>query len=444
MDQPGQRARRCRQSFTRTGEASRRRDDLLSDGLRVRAFPVSRWLLRWSVLACIGGALPAACSSENASSGGGPDAAGAGGQDSSLLDGPSVPLDSGLAEASSPGPGDAGSTDASDAIAQDASDGSDCAVGSAGEPIDLRCTGLYSDFASKTVSADLQEYDPGLRLWSDGAVKTRWIYLPPGTGPDAAAHQPIDTSDMDEWTFPVGTKIWKEFVLEGRRIETRLLWKQAASSWYLTTYLWSPDESTATELTAGELDADGHGYEVPTQAACPFCHRGRRDDVLGFEAVSLSSANATPVTMQTLVAQGWITNAPEAGIVIPGNPTDVAALGYLHANCGTTCHNRNETAFCNFSGLFFRLGYDDVSNPSLAVADLDAFKTAVNIPAPAAGPGFMRIAPGDPAHSGIAYLMSRRVSGDGGGLQMPLIDTHVVDQDGVAMVTAWIQALGAN
>ena len=100
----------------------------------------------------------------------------------------------------------------------------DCGVGPVGEPTELRCTGLYSDWDSKTVATDAQLYDPGLHLWSDGADKTRWIYLPAG--------QKIDTSDMDEWAFPVGTKIWKEFRLSladaatETRIETRLLWKQ--------------------------------------------------------------------------------------------------------------------------------------------------------------------------------------------------------------------------
>src|ERR1019366_5145150 len=69
-----------------------------------------------------------------------------------------------------------------------------------------------------------------------GGDKTRWIYLPPG--------QKIDTTDMDEWTFPVGTKIFKEFSLPqgdaspGTRIETRLLWKHAPKTWYRTTYAW--------------------------------------------------------------------------------------------------------------------------------------------------------------------------------------------------------------
>src|SRR6185312_8178357 len=106
-----------------------------------------------------------------------------------------------------------------------------CNTGSQGEPTELRCTGLYADWATKTVAADVRPYDPGLHLWSDGAGKTRWIYLPPGTK--------IDSSNMDQWTFPAGTKVWKEFALGGTRIETRLIWKRPSGSWYFTTYRWS-------------------------------------------------------------------------------------------------------------------------------------------------------------------------------------------------------------
>ena len=112
-----------------------------------------------------------------------------------------------------------------------------CETGPQGEPTDLRCTGLYSDWASKTVASNVRQYDPGLRLWSDGAGKTRWIYLPPGTQ--------INTSDMDEWTFPPGTKLWKEFVVGGARLETRLIWKRPNGNWYFTTYRWATDESSA-------------------------------------------------------------------------------------------------------------------------------------------------------------------------------------------------------
>ena len=58
-------------------------------------------------------------------------------------------------------------------------------------------------------------FTPQFELWSDQADKSRWVYVPEC---DA-----IDTSDMDDWSLPVGTRLWKEFVVDGKRVETRLL-----------------------------------------------------------------------------------------------------------------------------------------------------------------------------------------------------------------------------
>jgi len=397
---------------------------------------------RFRVLACMAlwAAAPLSCSSGSAPAGATPGTPADSGQGAPPLDATAGAADSGSADGSrqdsgtgeASAPGDASVID----VAEGSSDANGCELGDAGEPTDLRCTGLYSDWASKTVSPDVQEYDPGLHLWSDDAVKTRWIYLPPT--PDGG-RQPIDTSDMDEWTFPVGTKVWKQFVLGGKLIETRLIWKQTAYAWYLTTYRWSADQTTATELTTGELDADGNGYEVPTQAECPACHDGRLDDVLGFEAVSLSSASATPVTMQTLAANGWISDVPEAGIVIPGNATDVAALGYLHANCGIACHNRGGGAAVG-TGFFMRLEVSHLTS----VQATDTWQTGVNVPGtfipPGAASALLRLAPGDAGASCVTYRMAHRTGVDDAeaGIQMPPIDTHQVDEAGVAAVGQWI------
>jgi hypothetical protein len=347
---------------------------------------------------------------------------------------PDATLEASVPDAS-PGPPEAAALDAALEAGDGASDA--CTVGDAGEPTDLRCTGLYADWATKAVAADAIEYDPGLHLWSDGAVKTRWVHLPANAADGGV--QPIDTSDMDEWTFPVGTRFWKEFVLGGKRIETRLLWKQGPSSWVRTTYRWSADESAAPELTTGELDADGNGYEVPAQTMCPQCHLGRADDVLGFEAVSLSSPGATPLTMQALAARGWITSAPDAGLVIPGNDGDVAALGYLHANCGTTCHNRASGA-ARGTGFYLRL---DVATLA-SVQSTDAWLTGVGqpsylTPAGATEPPIL-FAPGDAGASLALQRMATRTGvGDAAiGIQMPPIDTHEVDDAGVSVIAQWI------
>jgi hypothetical protein len=104
---------------------------------------------------------------------------------------------------------------------------------SAGLPDELRCTGLYSDWTNKIIAPDVMPYTPGVVLWSDGAAKTRWIWLPPGGK--------IDTTDMDDWVFPVGTKVWKQFDVGGKTIETRLIWKQPDASWISAVYRWSAD-----------------------------------------------------------------------------------------------------------------------------------------------------------------------------------------------------------
>jgi len=64
------------------------------------------------------------------------------------------------------------------------------------------------------VDPALRAYKPALELWADGATKQRFISIPAGIK--------IDTSSFDEWVFPNGTKVWKEFRLDGKRVETRL------------------------------------------------------------------------------------------------------------------------------------------------------------------------------------------------------------------------------
>jgi hypothetical protein len=319
---------------------------------------------------------------------------------------------------------DAGGTDAPPA---------DCQTGASGEPTELRCTGLYSDWATKTVASNVRQYDPGLHLWSDGADKTRWIYLPPGTK--------IDTTDMNEWTFSPGTKVWKEFVVGGARLETRLIWKRPSGAWYFTTYRWSADGASTTELTTGELDADGNGFEIPTQSACYDCHGGRIDAVLGFEAVALSTPQASGVTISTLTAGNLLTAPPQSPLEIPGDATAAAALGYLHMNCGVTCHNRN-SGQAGYTNVLMRLDVGTLAS----VMTTDTWTTGMGVNANFQVVGLTNpkdFAPCNPAGSSAYYRMDHRDGVDGAptGTQMPPAVTHKVDTDGVAMIAAWLNGL---
>ena len=322
-------------------------------------------------------------------------------------------------------------------------DASNCEVGPSGEAVGLECAGLYSDWATKTISAENAAYVPGLQLWSDGALKTRWIHLPADSDGGTAR---IDTSDMDEWMFPVGTKFWKEFRLpvgSGTtpvRIETRLLWKKGAGDWYRTTYRWSSDgETSATELTKGQMDANGDGYEVPSQIECNTCHNGREDGVLGFEAVGLSAPGTSLVTMSTLVDGGLVTVPPSAPIVIPGNATESAALAWLHVNCGTACHNPGNGE-AEGTDFWMRLNVAQLAT----VQTTDTYTTGWGLET--AGydiPGVpitYRLEACDIDASAAYYRPAHRDGPEAGyGIQMPPIDTHRVDDAGVAQIAAWIE-----
>ncbi len=308
----------------------------------------------------------------------------------------------------------------------------ECTNAPDGHPVDLACTGLYSDFATGTIADDVDIFDPSIELWSDGAQKRRFIRLPPGTA--------IDTSDMDNWVFPVGTKLWKEFSIGGRRIETRHLAKRADGTWFRTTYAWSADQTQATELTAGAPNVAGTGFDIPAQSECATCHDGAPDGVLGFEAIGLSTPNASGLTMSELVRRGLVTVPPASPLTIPGTPTEVAALGWLHANCGNACHNRSPGAYAQWTGMFLRLTTGGLSS----VQSTDTYTTAVGVPSgfqPAPGAGFLRITPGDSAHSAIPYRDLARDTASQTGVQMPPIATHVPDVAGVTMVTTWIDGM---
>jgi hypothetical protein len=299
-------------------------------------------------------------------------------------------------------------------------------------PETLECTGLYTNIATKQVSDAVHAYAPAVPLWSDGAQKSRWIYLPP--------HTTIDTTTPNEWVFPVGTHLWKEFAVAGRRVETRMFRKVQQNFWVYATYAWNADESATTRSSGGDIVlADGSPYHVPTSSECDDCHRGRKERVLGFEQSLLGLAGAPGVTLAELAAWGRLSPVPaQLDLRIGDDGTTLAApaLGWLHVNCGVTCHNTNANSMGYAAGMNLRL--DPALLDGRSSSDFDSIRTTVGVSVVTpTWPGWTRIVAGDPAHSLLVQLISHR----GTGMQMPPIATRVVDQADVAKVEAWVQKL---
>jgi hypothetical protein len=302
-------------------------------------------------------------------------------------------------------------------------------------PSRLSQTGLFQSVASDgslVLASGVQEYQPLYPLWADGASKDRWIYLPPGTR--------IDTSSQDHWKFPVGTKFWKEFSLNGQRLETRLLWiyGPGPNDYLPVSYWWNPasginNDAQLADATLGEQDINGTTHDIPSQQDCHTCHDSLEEHVLGFGAIELNHA-LPGVNINTLIAAGTLTNDPTlAELAIPGDGTAQAALGYLHANCGI-CHNATPggSGVPTSPPMLLRL-----SVGTAAVAQTSTYQTAVGVPTSAFTSWPYRIAGQDPADSAIAQAMSAR----GDRTQMPPLATKEVDTTAVAAITAWIDEL---
>ncbi len=312
-------------------------------------------------------------------------------------------------------------------------------------PATLSGTGLYSDISTKTIASSNLMFSPQYPLWSDGAKKMRWIYLPRGGR--------IDASQPDDWVFPVGTKLWKEFTF-GKRVETRYLEKVGKGVWSYATYAWNDDESDAVLVPDEGLPnyaeiVPGIRHNIPGISDCKACHEGQgRDVVLGFTALQLSpdrdpnAPHADPVTpdminLQTLVEKKLLNHFPERLVrhppaIVAGSADARAALGYLSANCGG-CHNATDPL--SSVGMFLKRCVDvtpEGTNRELESIIGHASKYRI--------PGLepedcYRICPGDPSKSAIVYRMNTRDP----YRQMPPLGTKIVDTEAVALITKWVQ-----
>jgi hypothetical protein len=328
------------------------------------------------------------------------------------------------------------STDQPDASVVVNVDAGSC-VGAAVPPLTIDCTGLYTDVPSKTLAGGIRAYAPAVPLWADYADKGRWIYLPPGTK--------IDRTDADDWIFPVGTKIWKEFSRDGKRVETRFFNKVQNGFWVRTTYAWNADETEATLSAGGDMPwgVDGGTYHIPTPDECDQCHRGRTDHLLGFEEVSLGLAGATGLTLTELVAEQLIAPLPaRTNLVVGDDGTGVAAasLSWLHINCGASCHNDNSNSTAYGSSMRLRLDpalLDGRSSAGFATRTTTLGQLATT----PAWVGQPRITPGDPMHSLLVKLITNRGTNNPVDNQMPPIASLLVDPTDTANVIAWIAAM---
>jgi uncharacterized repeat protein (TIGR03806 family) len=309
----------------------------------------------------------------------------------------------------------------------------------------LSQTGAFRDTAHQIASEGLVPYDLVVAFWSDGAVKSRWMALPEGK---------IDFSAGGEWHFPAGTVFVKTFSLptnasdprEMRRLETRLLVRDASGGVYGVVYKWRADGSDADLLTSSETEeipiksANGEIHRqtwyYPSRQDCLTCHTERAGGVLGVKTRQLNHDFKYPTGVIDNELRAW----NHTGLLEPDLknlnlrelPTLAAAgdssrsvedraRSYLDANC-SHCHQPGGTV-ANFDARYgtplAQQGLID--GPVLIDQGLDRPRV---------------ISPHDIWRS-VLYMRANTVS----DIRMPPLARETIDVKGMHLLDEWISGM---
>jgi uncharacterized repeat protein (TIGR03806 family) len=279
-------------------------------------------------------------------------------------------------------------------------------------PPTLSATGCF-DPKDGRVADSLFPYDVRMELWSDGATKQRWLYVPEG--------QKIGMNLSGGWEAPAGSVVFKTFTLGDRKVETRMLVNHEEGGWTGYSYAWNEAQDDAVLLHDGETRTfgDGKTWTYPSRSDCFACHNLASGRTLGLNTAQMDRDGQ----IETLDSLGRFDELRTGPPISDGRDTDsieAKARSYLAVNCGI-CHRGDGPA----SGLGdYRL---EMSFASMQLCNARAQNAEGNT---------LRLVPGNPEASAIIQRMKAN-----DGTRMPPLATNVVDERGVRWVSDWIKSL---
>jgi hypothetical protein len=326
-------------------------------------------------------------------------------------------------------------------------------------------------------------YEVNSPLWSDNAAKTRAFVLPSGgtihvkncapdappaelaecTAPNGIANGPGDTG---KWVFPVGTVMIKNFILDGKLVETRLFMRVDAATaaligngtdWVGYNYAWNEAQTEATVLSGSRTSVtfdtgkDLVVWGYPGFSDCITCHSAAvgtigpetaqmnrtvngTNQIDSFIAMHLFDSSAPAKPYAAPLVEPYANAALGLSGPGPGATVEQAARSYLGANCGF-CHRPD----VNDQGFDLRHA---LSLYETKICDLMAQNSVPGM----TGQMLADFAPGKHAESAMWLRMGIAVpASDNNELssvgRMPPAASFVVDQQAVDVVGAWIDSV---
>lgn len=309
-------------------------------------------------------------------------------------------------------------------------------------PQRLSQTGIFEDLKTLKPCPSVTSYEVNSPLWSDGAVKKRWIRF--------SDEGKVGFNAQDPWTFPKGTLLVKHFELRkdsknNTKVETRILISAPDDDWYGYTYQWQEDQQDAVLLD----DAAAQDYLVydptapggkkkqtwsfPSPRACQECHNPWSGYVLGVRTEQL---NLSPTAQGKNQLDLWNENnvftkkiqkatnyTHYVKVTDQTAPPDQRVKSYFAANCAQ-CHQPGSPVR---SDIDFRY-----KTPVEAMNLVKHLPNAGDMGLPDA----FLVSPGK-KESSILWL---RLSSSG-TMQMPPIGRSILDGEAVGAIGKWIEEM---
>jgi uncharacterized repeat protein (TIGR03806 family) len=323
---------------------------------------------------------------------------------------------------------------------------------------------FFRDAGARTPNDRVTPYELNTPLYSDGALKFRYVYIPDG--------QQAQYRDEGVFEFPVGTVLIKTFAFAAdmrrptenvRFLETRLLIRHA-EGWVAYPYVWNDAQTEArlspiganvpVSFTNEEGQAIALDWAVPNRNQCKACHdlggeltpigpSGRNLNIPD-HLVILGESRAAPTPpdqrinqLSDWTAHGLLSGAPRDITTAPRVPNafdvtaplELRARAYLDVNCAH-CHNPQGPA--HTSGLDLRwsqhqpIAWGVGKRPVAAGRGSAGFEFAI-----------------EPGHPERSILLHRMRSTDP-GVMMPELGRQLVDDRGTAVIEEWIARMDAE
>ncbi len=318
----------------------------------------------------------------------------------------------------------------------------------------LSSLGVFSDLGALTPAAGLVPYELNAPFWSDGAEKSRWIAVPNDGLHDTADERIGFDERGGNWSFPAGTVLVKHFEMSldetqpgvHKRLETRFV-VFTDEDFYTVSYKWL-DDGTDAVLQTGSSEVDlvietatgprTQTWTFPGRQDCRVCHTAASGGALGVRThqwnrdVMYPASGVTDNQLRTWTHLGVFGSALAeseiAGLARaadkddPSASLDLRARSYLDSNC----------AHCHRSDAATRAIFDARLETPLYATDLLRGGLADQLGIP----GASVIAPREVSRS-VAHVRASAL----GGIAMPPLAKHVVDQTGVDVLADWIRNL---